>query len=161
MCFNQRGFISTPNGSSLKLGDEFIYLESSFLSTEAYIITRQAKALLYGCTTRTLTKRMEKKFDHNYTRMLRAILNKSWKQGPTYQQLYGHLQRITKTIHVRQTRHIGHCWRSRDELISDVHLWTLSHGRAKAGQPTKTYLQQLCTDTRCIPEDLPEAMDDR
>ena len=35
--------------------------------------------LLYGCTTWTLTKRMEKKLDSNYTRMLRAILNKSRK----------------------------------------------------------------------------------
>ena len=33
--------------------------------------------LLYRCTTRTLTKRLEKKLDGNYTRMLRAILNKS------------------------------------------------------------------------------------
>ena len=30
--------------------------------------------LLYGCTTRTLTKRLEKKLDGNYIRMLRAIL---------------------------------------------------------------------------------------
>ena len=36
--------------------------------------------LLYGCTTWTLTKRLEKKLDGNYTRMLRAILNKSWQQ---------------------------------------------------------------------------------
>ena len=34
--------------------------------------------LLYGCTKWTLTKRLEKKLDGNYTRMLRAILNKSW-----------------------------------------------------------------------------------
>ena len=33
--------------------------------------------LLYRCTTWTLTKRMEKKLDGNYKRMLRAILNKS------------------------------------------------------------------------------------
>ena len=33
--------------------------------------------LLYGCTTWMLTKRMEKKLDGNYTRMLRAILNNS------------------------------------------------------------------------------------
>ena len=45
-----------------------------------------------------LIKRMEKKFDSNYTRMLRAILNKSWRQHPTKQQLYGHLPPITKTI---------------------------------------------------------------
>ena len=34
---------------------------------------------------------MEKKLDGNYTRMLRAVLNKSWKQHPTKQQPYGHL----------------------------------------------------------------------
>ena len=80
--------------------------------------------LLYGCTTWTLTKRLEKKLDGNYTRMLRAILNKSWRQHSTRHQLYGHLPPITKTIQVRQTRHAGHYWRSRDELISDVLLWT-------------------------------------
>ena len=52
--------------------------------------------LLYGCTTWTLTKRLEKKLDGNYTRMLRAILNKSWQQHPTRHQLYGHLPPITK-----------------------------------------------------------------
>ena len=54
--------------------------------------------LLYGCTTWTLTKRMEKKLDGNYTRMLRTILNKSWRQHPTKHQRYGHLPSITKTI---------------------------------------------------------------
>ena len=54
--------------------------------------------LLYGCTTWMLTKRLEKKLDSNYTRMLRAILNKSWWQHPTRHQLYGHLPPITKTI---------------------------------------------------------------
>ena len=92
---------------------------------------------------------------------MRAILNKSWRQHPTKHQLYGHLPPITKTIQVRQTRHAGHCWRSRDELISDVLLWTPTYGRAKAGRPARTYMQQLCEDTRCSPEDLPEAMNDR
>ena len=117
--------------------------------------------LLYGCTTWTLTKRLEKKLDGNYTRMLRAILNKSWRQHPTRHQLYGHLPPITKTIQVRRTRHTGHCWRSRDELVSDVLLWTPTSGRAKAGRPARTYIQQVCEDTGCSPEDLPEAMNDR
>ena len=80
--------------------------------------------LLYGCTTWTLTKWLEKKLDGNYTGMLQAILNKSWWQHPTKHQLYGHLPPIMKTIQVRRARHAGHCWRSRDELISDVLLWT-------------------------------------
>ena len=117
--------------------------------------------LLYGCTTWTLTKRLENKLDGNYTRMLRAILNKSRRQHPTRHQLYGHLPPITKTIQVRRTRHAGHCWRSKDELISDVLLWTPTYGSAKAGRPARTYIQQLCEGTGCSPEDLPEAMNDR
>ena len=117
--------------------------------------------LLYGCTTWTLTKCMEKKLDSNYTRMLRAILNKSWRQHLTKHQLYDHLPPITKTIKVRRARHAGHCWRSRDELISNVLLWTPLYGRAEAGQPARTYIQQLCENTGCSPEDLPEAMNDR
>ena len=85
---------------------------------------------------------MEKRLDGNYTRMLRAILNRSWRQHPTKQQLYGHQPPITKTIQIRWTRHAGHCWRSRAELISDVLLWSSSHGRAKAGRSARTYIHQ-------------------
>ena len=117
--------------------------------------------LLYGCTTWTLTKWLKKKLDGNYTSMLRAILNKSWRQHPTRHQLYGHLPPIRKTIQVRRTRHAGHCWRSKDELISDVLLWTPTYGQAKTGRPARTYMQQLCEDMGCSPEDLSEAMNDR
>ena len=80
--------------------------------------------LLYGCTTWTLTKHREKKLDGNCTRMLWAILNKSWKLHLRKQHLYGHLPPISKTIQIRWTRHAGHCWRSKDELQSDVLSWT-------------------------------------
>ena len=64
--------------------------------------------LMYGCTTWTLTKWLEKKRYGNYTRML----DKFWRQHPTRHQLYGHLPPITKTFQVRRTRHAGQCWRS-------------------------------------------------
>ena len=117
--------------------------------------------LLYGCTTWMLTKCMEKKLDGNYTRLLWAILNKFWRQHPTKQQLYGYLPPIMKTIQVWQTRHAGHCRRSWDKLISDIFLWSPSHGRAKEGRPARTCIQQLCADTRCSLEDLPGAMGER
>ena len=184
MCYNQTGDLSTLDGTPLKLVDKFTYPGSSVASTEKDIETRLTKAwtainrlsiiwkrsfyqaavtsiLLYGCTTWTQTKRLEKKLDGKYTRMLRAILNKSWRQHPTRHQLYGNLPPIMQTIQVRRTRHAGHCWRSRDELIRDVLLWTPTHGRAKAGRPARTYIQQLCEYTGCCPEDLPEAMNDR
>ena len=191
MCYNQTGDISTLDGTPLKLVDKFTYLGSSVASTEKDIDTRLMKAwtainrlliiwksdltnkmkhsffqaavaskLLYGCTTWTLTKRLEK-LDSNYTRMLRAILNNSWWQHPTRHKLYCHQPPIMKTIQVRRTRHAGHCWRSRDKLISDVLLWTPTYGQDKAGWPAWTYIQQLCEDTGCSPEDLPEAMNNR
>ena len=170
-----------------KLLNKFTCLGSSLSSTKTDIDTRLTKAwtannrlsvmwksdltdkmkrsffqaatvsiLLYGRTTRTLTKRLEKKLDGNYT-----ILNKSWRQHQTKQQLYSHLPRTTKTIQIRRTRHAGHCWRSRDKLISDVLLWTPSHSRVKAVRPARAYIQHLCEDTGCSPEDLLEAMNDR
>ena len=129
MCFNQTGYISTRDGTSLKVIDKFTYLGSSVSSTEKDIDTRLTKAytaidrlsiiwksdltdkikrslfqeavvsiLTYECSTWTQTKRLEKKLDGNYTRMLRAILNKSWRQHPTRHQLYGHLLSITKKL---------------------------------------------------------------
>ena len=127
-------------------------MKRSFFQAEVVSI------LLYGCTTWTLTNQPEKKLDGNYTRMLRAISNKSWSQHPTRHQLYGHLPPITKTIQARRTRHAIHCWRSRDELIRNVLLRTPTYGRAKAGRPAWTYIQQLWEDTGWGPEDLPEAM---
>ena len=109
MCNNQTGDISTLDGTFLKLVGKFTYLGSSVSSTAKDIDTRLTKAwtaidrlsimwksdltdkmkrsffqavvvsiLLYGCTIWTLLKRLEKLVG-NYTRMLRAILNKSWQ----------------------------------------------------------------------------------
>ena len=113
------------------------------MNIEPFIYKESASVIVFaGCllllffvssksTTWTLTKRLEKKLDGNYTRMLRAILNKSWRQHPTRHQLYGHLPPIMKTIQIKRTRHAGHCWRSKDELISDVLLWTPAYGKQK------------------------------
>ena len=167
ICFNKRGEISALNGKSLKLVDKFAYLGSSVSSTETNINTWLSKAwtaihsyhviwkldltdkikrcffqaavvsiLLYERNTWTLTKRMEKKLDGNYTRMLRAILNKSWMQNSSGTATYHPSRKLFKL-----NEPDIHFWRSRDELISDVLLLTLSHGRAKAGWPATTYIQ--------------------
>ena len=105
MCYNQTGDISALDGTPLKLVDKFTYLGSSDTRlTKAWTVINRisiiwksdltdkmkrslfqaavASILLYGCTTWTLTKRLEKKLDGNYTRMLQAILYKSWRQHP-------------------------------------------------------------------------------
>ena len=116
--------------------------------------------LLHRCTIRALTKRMEKRLNGNYTRMLRAILNKLYRQHTTKPQLYGQLPSIPKHIQVTRTKYVEHCWRSKEELKSDILLLTPSHGRAKVGRPARTDIEQLCADTGRRLEDLPRAMDD-
>ena len=158
MCYNQTGDISTLDGTSLKLGDKFTYIGNSVSSTEKDIDTRLMKAwtaidslsiiwksdltdkmkrsffqaavvsiLLYGYTTWTLTKRLEK-LDGNYIRMLRAILNKSWRQHATRHQLCGYLPPITKTIQVKRTRHCRTLlekqgWAHKWCTLMDPHIW--------------------------------------
>ena len=168
--FNQRADISTLNGRSPKLVDKFTYLGRSVSSTKNDINTWLAKAwlaidrlsviwksdlsdkikhsffqvvrsiVLYGCITWMLTKRMERKLDGNCTRMRWAVLNKSWRQHPIKQQLYGYLLPISKAIQTRQARHMGQSWRSKGKLISNILLWTSSNGWARVGWPTRTYL---------------------
>ena len=83
--------ISTLNGFSLKLVDKFTYRERHRHATSkgmdsysrlaviwkpdltdkmkrSFFQTAVVSILLYGCTTLTLTKHMEKKLDGNYTR---------------------------------------------------------------------------------------------
>ena len=86
-----------PN--TIKVIREFERIQKKICKHKMSIMLNEAAVtsiLLYGCTTWTLTKRLEKKLDGNYTRMLHAILNKSWRQHPTRHQLYGHLPPITK-----------------------------------------------------------------
>ena len=61
---------STRDYLSLWKSDLTNKMKRSFF--QAAVVSR----LLYGWTTWTLTKRMEKKLDVNYTRILRSI----WKQ---------------------------------------------------------------------------------
>ncbi len=175
MCFNQTGDISTLDGSSLKLVDKFTYLGSSVSSTKKDIdklsiirksdLTDKMKhsffqaavllILLYACTTWTLTKQMEKKLDGNNTRMLRAILKSPGGNTPqstscTVTYVPSKLDNQTcRTLLKKQRR--AHKWCS---------LMDPSYDRAKAGQPAWTYIQQLCEDTGCSPEDLLKAMND-
>ena len=87
------------------------------------------------------------------------FMNKSWKELPTKQLLYGHLLSISQIIQVRRTRHTRHCYRSKDKLIN-ILLWTPTHGRTIVGWSARTQIHQLCVNTGCS-LDLLGAMDDR
>ena len=90
-----------------------------------------------------------------------AILNKSWKQHPTIQQLYSHWPPIFKTIQIKLTRYAWHCWRNKDRLMSDNFQWITSYEWTSVGWHARTYSQQVFTYTGCSQEDLPGLIDDR
>ena len=68
---------------------------------------------------------------------------------------------ISTTIQIIRTKHAGRCWRSKDELISNILRWTLSHRCASINRPTITFLQHFYTDTGWSLEDLSRAIDGR
>ena len=83
--------------------------------------------LLYGYATWTLMKCLDKKLNGNYIRMLCAVLNKSWKQHFTKQQLCDHLPPISQTIQVKWTKYTGNYWGSWEKLISKILQWAPTH----------------------------------
>ena len=113
--------------------------------------------LLYGCTTWTLRKALRKGLMGTAKKILQAIVNKFWKANPSKQQLYGYLSPISKTNQVRRKRQVGHCWRNKDEIISDVLPGTSSLGRYSVGRLARTYhnssvrTQDVVFKTREVP----------
>ena len=83
--------------------------------------------LLYGCTTWTLTKRLEKKLNGNYTRMLRASPG-----GNTPQSTCLPSRKLSK---LDEPDMQDTAW---EAGTSSVLLWSPTYGRAKAGRPART-----------------------
>ena len=95
------------------------------------------------------------------SRMLRVVLNIPWQSYPSKKVLYGYLPPISLKIRDRRLHFCGHCYRSQNELISNVLLWQPRHGSNPIGRPRKTFISQLVDDTGCTIDELPTAMNDR
>ena len=134
----------------VSLWKKFICLGSPILSSESDVNKNIGKdltamtandklelVLLYGCTTWTSVKRLEKRLVVNYKNLLCAFLNKSWKQYPKNPLLFGHIPPISQTIHERRARYDGNHWRGKDEYIKYILLWTSTCGPTKVGWPIK------------------------
>ena len=117
--------------------------------------------LLYGAESWTFTKKMEKRLDGNYTRLLRLTQNISWKEHKTNKYVYGELDQISNVVRKRRLRFIGHCWRGEQQTLQQLLLWEPTHGNRGRGRPCKTYLDQLYNDTNMEREELATAMQDR
>ena len=117
--------------------------------------------LLYGSCTWTLTKKLEKKLDDSYTKMLRVVKNVSWKQHMRNEVLYGEIPKIMTAIAAQGVRFREHCWQSKDELAHQLLLWELTHGKRTCGRPRRAFIDQLVDDTELQNEDLTNVMNDR
>ena len=69
--------------------------------------------------------------------------------------MYGPIPDISTILRKRRMRFAGHCWLAKQELANDLLLWSLNHGKRRVGRPAITYIDQLCRDTGCLPNDLP------
>ena len=86
---------------------------------------RFASILLYGCSTWTLTKTTG---EEARRQLRKEYCEQSWTSsgGNTLQdtQCTATCLLSRKLFKLDEPDMPGHCWRSRDELISDVLLWT-------------------------------------
>ena len=164
MHFKQKGTISTLSGKPLKSADQFRYIGSNISSTESDVNICLVKVcnaihkllIIWKCNlsdkmrflpSRVHTTMWMHHMDNSkmYREKVKWEVYKSaaWKLYLTKQQLYSYLPSISQTIPVRQTRHSGHCWRSKDKLISNVLLWTSRHGHANDSQLAKIYISSV------------------
>ena len=103
--------------------------------------------LLYGCQTWTINKTLQKMMDGCYTRMLRMVLDVSWKEKRTNQELYQDLPKLTEMVRERRLRIAGHCVRHEEEIAHHLILWEPTRGNRGRGRRAVTYIDNLKEDT--------------
>ena len=91
-----------------------------------------------------------KNADCCFKKILEAAPCKTAVAQPIISHLISHPSKMSKT-----------CWKSKDEFISNIFLWTSTHGHTSVGWHAKIYIHQLCADIGCSLEDLPVGMDDK
>ena len=85
--------------------------------------------------------------------LLKQILEAAPHKATAVRPFTSHL-----TIQNGRIRYTEHCWRSKDELITDVLQWTTTYGHTSLGRPALTYIHQLWADTGFCLKDLSRVM---
>ena len=95
---------------------------------------------------------MEIKIDGLYTKLLRRVLNISWRDHVSNRELYGNLPLLSSTIRQRRLRFAGHCFRAENQLVTNLLFWSPNLGRRGQGAGFKTYPKQIQEDTNLLNE---------
>ena len=128
------------------------------IKTKIFLTTIQP-ILLYGSETWTLSRKIEKRLDGTYTRLLMRAKNLPWQSHPTRQQIYGNLPSVSSLVRSRRVQFAGHCHRASSEVVSSLVLWkTESIGRRSR---KLTFVDTISRDTGLKVQDLRAAMEDR
>ena len=115
--------------------------------------------LLYGSETWTMSKQLEKRLDGTYTRLFMRVQNIKWKQRFTLRQIYRNLPKVSDSVRMRRNHFAGHCLRPREETISDLLFWSLTH--EKRGKKPLIYPETLVRDKDTDVFDLVNIMENR
>ena len=119
---------------------------SRILKVRLFVATVES-LLMYGAETWTLTKSLQKQLDGMYTRMLRMVLNVSWKDHLTNKELYGNLPKVSMKVQQRRMRLAGHCVRHSEEIACHLVLWQPTEGKVNRGRRRLIYIDNLLSDT--------------
>ena len=103
----------------------------------------------------------DKTLDRAYTKLLRVVKNVTWRQRITNEMLYAGLPWTLTTIRERRLWFSSYCWRSKNEVVSDLVLWELKHGKRSVRGQARTFVDLLEADTDVPRHCLLAAMDDR
>ena len=91
--------------------------------------------------------------------MLRAVVNKSWRDHLKNEQIYSDIPKSSESM---QRLKFGHYWISKDEVKSHLILWQPHHGNCSRGRQAKTYIYQLRDDTDLLTiDEINTAMNNR
>ena len=115
--------------------------------------------LLYGSETWTLSRKLEKRLDGTYTRLLMRAQNLSWKRHPSVSEIYGSLPHVSALVQSRRVQFAGHCYRAKTEVISSLLLWKPSSDNARGKK--LSFPDVISRDAGIRTEDLGTAMLDR
>ena len=115
--------------------------------------------LLYGSETWTLSKKLEKRLDGTYTRLLMRAQNPSWKSHPTISEIYDQLPRVSCLVKYRRVQFAGHCFRADGEVISSLIPWKPDYGQSRGRK--LSFPDVISRDTNIRIEDLESPMRDR
>ena len=102
----------------------------------------------------TLGEKARWELDKDTACYFEQILEAAAYKTAVIQPLTSHL-----TNHPTKTSHI--CWRSKDKLISNIFPWTTTHEHTSVNWLAKTFIYQLCADTKYYYKDLARVMDNR